>query len=127
MSDANDAIAEVLEADRRRLQAMQRMDADALAPLLADDLIHIHSSSAKDNRESLLNALLSGALLYRKLEASEVEARDMGDWVLLTGKLAVAAFTGSRREEYGERFTATYVRRNGRWQLYCWQATRLPA
>lgn len=122
----SDAITEVLETDRRRLRAMVQTDADALAPLLADDLIHIHSSSAKDNKESLLNALLSGALLFRKLEASEVEARDMGDWVLLIGKLAVAAFTGSRREEYGERFTASYVRQDGRWRLYCWQATRLP-
>lgn len=122
----DDAIAEVLEIDRRRLRAMVQMDADALAPLLADDLICIHSSSAKDSKQSFLSALLSGALLYRKLEAFEIEARDMGGWVLLTGKLAVVLFTGRRREEYGERFTATYLRREGRWQLFCWQATGLP-
>ncbi len=121
-----DAVSDVLEVERRRLRAMVQMDADALAPRLADDLIFIHSSSAKDNKQSLLSALLSGALLYRKLEVSEVEARDMGGWILLTGKLAMVLFTNSRREEYGERFTASYVCRGGHWQLCCWQATRLP-
>lgn len=121
-----DAVAEVLETDRRRLRAMLAMDADALAPLLADDLIYIHASSAKDNKQSILNALLSGALLYRKIEPAEVEGRDMGGWVLLTGKAAITAFTGTRREGWAERFTAAYAQRAGRWQLCCWQATRLP-
>jgi len=121
-----DATAEVLEIDRRRLRAMVQMDADALAPLLADDLICIHASSAKDNKQSLLNAMLAGALLYRKFETMEVEAREMDGWVLLTGKAAAAVFANGRREEWAERFTATYVRREGRWQLFCWQATRLP-
>lgn len=121
-----DAVADVLEVERRRLRAIVQMDADALAPLLADDLIFVHSSSAKDSKQSFLSAMLSGALLYRKLESSEIEARDMGGWVLVTGKLAVVQFANGRREEYGERFTATYVFQTGRWQLYCWQATRLP-
>ena len=121
-----DAVAEVLESDRRRIRAMLQQDGDALAPLLADDLIYIHSSSAKDSKQSYLSALLSGALLYRKIEPSEVEARDMGDWVLLTGKTAMAIFLNSRREEFAVRFTATYVRRDRGWQLYCWQSTRLP-
>jgi ketosteroid isomerase-like protein len=121
-----DVVAEVLETDRRRIRAMLQQDADVLAPLLADDLIYIHSSSAKDSKQSYLSALLSGAVLYRKIEPSEVEAREMGDWVHLTGKTAMAIFLNGRREEFGVRFTATYIRRDGRWQLFCWQSTRLP-
>jgi len=121
-----DPVAEVLEIDRRRIRAMLHQDADALTPLLADDLIYIHASSSKDSKASYLSALLSGALLYRKVDHSEVEARAMGDWVLLTGKTALAVFAGSRRDAWNERFTAIYVRRGQGWQLYCWQATRLP-
>lgn len=122
----SDTTAKVLEADRARIRAMLQRDADALAPLLADDLIYIHASSAKDNKESYLSAFLSGAMLYRRIEPSEVEVHDRGDWVLLTGKIDLAVFLNSRREETAERFTASYVRRDGRWQLYCWQSTTLP-
>ena len=121
-----DPIGEVLETNRRFLRALTRNEADLLYSLLADDLIYIHASSAKDNKDSLLSALLSGALLFRRLDLAEVESLDLGGWVRLSGKCSQTIFSNGRREEMAVRFTAAYVHRQDRWQLNFWQSTRLP-
>jgi hypothetical protein len=121
-----DPIGEVLETNRRFFRALMQNEADLLYLLLADDLIYIHASSAKDNKDSLLSALLSGALLFRTLDLAEVEALDLGSWVRLSGKCSQTTFGNGRREEMAVRFTAAYVRRQDRWQLNFWQSTRLP-
>ena len=97
-----DAITTVQELDRKRIRAMIARDADSLYALLADDLFYIHASSAKDNKHSLIHALLSGALIYKVIDLSEVESRDLG-----------------------ERFSSCWVRRDDRWQMLGWQSTLL--
>jgi ketosteroid isomerase-like protein len=120
-----DAVSEVLETNQRLLRAFLQNDADALHSLLADDVIYIHATSAKDNKASLLSALVSGALLYRKFDVSEVETLDMGSWVRMSGKCSQAIFSNRRREEFSARFTCVYTEGQQGWQLSLWQATRL--
>ena len=121
-----DKIAHVLDLDRQRIQAMIQRDSTKLMALLADDVFFIHETSAKDNKQSLLEAVLSGAVMYRAVETSEIETRDMGDWVLLTGKAHITIAVSGRRSEVAVRFSSAYVEREAGWQMQFWQATKLP-
>tara|TARA_R110002096_G_scaffold206032_3_gene392139 strand:- start:1946 stop:2317 length:372 start_codon:yes stop_codon:yes gene_type:complete len=120
-----DAITTVQELDRKRIRAMIARDADSLYALLADDLFYIHASSAKDNKHSLIHALLSGALIYKVIDLSEVESRDLGDQVILIGKARVTVLASGQRSDSFERFSSCWVRRDDRWQMLGWQSTLL--
>jgi uncharacterized protein (TIGR02246 family) len=119
-------LAQVLERDQQRINAMCQRDSGKLAELLADDLIYIHASSAKDDKASLLSALLSGAIMYRAIEPSEIEARDLGDVILVVGKASITTAAFGKRTQSSERFSATWVQQDGQWRMQHWQSTKLP-
>ena len=116
-------LAQVLERDQQRINAMCQRDSGKLAELLADDLIYIHASSAKDDKASLLSALLSGAIMYRAIEPSEIEARDV---ILVVGKASITTAAFGKRTQSSERFSATWVQQDGQWRMQHWQSTKLP-
>ena len=122
MAPQEDALA----AQQRLIKAMTARDAAALDNALAEDLFFIHASSAKDNKQSLIEALLSGALLYRSITLSEVETRGAGESVVFVGKAELTSLVRGGRIVESVRFASHWIWRTGRWQLLGWQATALP-
>ena len=123
----SDPVAEVISVDNLRLKAMCEKDVATLNNILAADLIYTHSSARRDTRESLISAMLSGATVYRKVEVSEVEGREVAGAVVLVGTAAIAISASGKPVEFGVRFTNVYEQRDGRWQMVVWQSTKTPA
>lgn len=121
------AIDEVLETDRERIRAMLGKDIDALGRLLADDLVFTHPDGRKDNRESLINAMLAGAAAYRQIDVRMTDTRDFGGTAVLIGEADMTVSSYGQRSSFEVRFTAVYVQRAAGWQLAVWQATRRSA
>ena len=117
---------EIIGLDRRRMELMCRRDVQALRDLLADDLVYTHSSAKVDTKQSLLDAMESGATVYTSIEPSEVRAQAFGDAVVLTGVARIGVTSSGRPLDFGVRFTDVYANRGGRWQMVAWQSTRLP-
>lgn len=120
------AIEEVRELDRRRIKAMTQKDIGALDKILADDLIYIHSNAKKDNKKSLINAMLSGAATYRQIDVQETDVRDFGETVTLIGTADLIVSVFGERQAIRVRFTNVYVKRDERWQMAVWQETLTP-
>jgi ketosteroid isomerase-like protein len=116
----------VIELDRRRMHAMAQKDIATLNALIADDLVYTHSSARLDTKQSLIGAMQSGATVYTAVEPSDVEARDCGDTVVLTGAARIGVTSGGRAMNFGVRFTDVWANRGGSWQMVAWQSTRLP-
>ncbi len=117
---------EIIGLDRRRMELMCQRDVQALRDLLADDLVYTHSSAKVDTKQSLLDAMESGATVYTSIEPSEVRAQAFGDAVVLTGVARIGVTSSGRPLDFGVRFTDVYANRGGRWQMVAWQSTRLP-
>lgn len=116
----------IIELDRKRMDAMGRRDVATLNELLADDLVYTHSSARLDTKQSLIGAMESGATVYSSVVPSDVEARDCGDAVVLTGVARISVQSGGKPMNFGVRFTDVYANRGGRWQMVVWQSTKLP-
>ncbi len=115
----------VIDLDKARMAAMVALDLPALQTLLADDLIYTHSSAKVDGKQSLIEAMTSGANAYTALEASGVTARDLGGVVMVTGQAAMTVSLSGRPTSFRVRFLDVWVQRDGQWQMTGWQSTRL--
>jgi hypothetical protein len=118
--------AEVIALDKQRMDAMVAQDVATMEKLIADDLVYTHSSARIDTKQSLIGNMKSGSTVYTQMEPSGVEAKDLGDAVVLTGTAQVTV-QGARGEmKFGIRFIDVYANRGGQWQMVAWQSTRTP-
>ena len=116
----------IIELDKKRMDAMSKKDIATLNALLSDDLIYTHSSARLDTKQSLIGAMESGATVYTSVEPSDVKAQDLGDAVVLTGAARISVMSNGNPNSFGVRFTDVYVNNGGQWQMVAWQSTRLP-
>lgn len=116
----------VVELDLRRMQAMVRKDVALLREVLADDLVYTHSTARLDTKSSLIGGIEAGTAVFTAIEPSDVEARDLGDAVVLTGAARFSVVAQDRPSTFRVRFIAVYGRRGGAWQMVAWQTTRIP-
>ena len=105
---------------------MVREDREALAPLLADDLSYTHSDGRTDTKESFLSLISGPAIRYLGVDFSNQEVVDCGDAVIVRGvaRMRLLRDPGGA-QDYFVLFLDVWARRDGRWQMAAWQATRV--
>jgi ketosteroid isomerase-like protein len=116
----------VVDLDKKRMAAMGQKDLAALDTLISDDLVYTHSTARLDTKKSLIGAMESGATVYTEVVPSDVEAQDLGDTVVLTGKAQIGVMSQGRPNSFAVRFTDVWSKKSGHWQMVAWQSTRLP-
>lgn len=119
MTDAD----ELRATDRRRRDAMIAGDADALAPLLADELVWIHSSGRKDDRKAFLDRIGSRAAHYHELEVSDDVVTRHGDVLVHHGNLLGRVSVDGTEKALRNRFLSVWKRSGGVLELLAWQST----
>jgi len=123
---ADDAVDQVKKADHQWAEATLHRDAAALNKILADDLKYVHGNASIQNKKEFIDSLKSGDLLYHTIDYQELDVRVFGDSAVLMSKLALSINMNKQEQKFGVRFLRVYVKRNGAWQLWAHQATRLP-
>jgi ketosteroid isomerase-like protein len=121
-----DAAQAVRALDERRLAWLVQGDIDAMAGLLADELVYTHSNGRVDDKASYLAPLRAGTTRYLQYTPSEVSVRLLGDVAILTGRATMRAMVGGEERRNELRFTNVWLRRDGRWQMVAWHSLRLP-
>ena len=127
---ADPALAqEILAIEARRVQAMVDRDIPTLASILADDLTYTHSGGRIDDKASFLALIEDTESSYLGVDFyAGTEVIPCGaDGVLVRGKaqIRLERMTGDK-PSYPVWFVDVFARRDGRWQLVAWQATRAP-
>jgi ketosteroid isomerase-like protein len=110
-------------ADRRRRDAMIAGDADALAGLLADELVWTHSSGRKDDKAAVLDKIASGTTDYYELEVSDDVVSSHGELLIHHGTLLGRVSVDGREKALRNRFLSVWKRSNDRLELLAWQST----
>lgn len=134
------AAGALADADRDR-QDITAMLADFLANVgdvavherfWADDLVYTSSSGTRFGKQDILDGMRGAPpedpdapqVVY---SGRDVDVRLFGDMAVLAFRLV--ATSGDEVADSTEQFfnTGTLVRRDGRWQVVAWQATRIPS
>jgi ketosteroid isomerase-like protein len=100
-------------------------DVDTLTELYSPDLAYSHTDGKLDTREQYLAPLAAKLFRYTATERSDVQYRDHGDAVVITGRLDLGVEAGGRQFDKAMRFTAVWSRTGGNWQLIAWHANEL--
>lgn len=120
--------SEVLAAERSRREALVADDMDAFALLIADDVTHVHTTGIVQGKAALLGHA-GGFLRFLNIERHDLKVREIDEnHAIMTGGMTntVARRGHDERVEVQAFVTQVWQRRDGRWQIVNFQATRLP-
>ncbi len=117
---------EVRQREARRFEAVVRGDVAALDEILSDDLTYTHATGVHESKAEFLAKLKSGQLKYESLTPEDMLVRVYGTTGVVTGVASVKVHVQGQLLTFQLRFTDVYVKKDNRWQMVAWQATRLP-
>jgi len=118
--------AEVLGADAERYKAMENRDLATLARYLGEDLIYTHSSALVDSKDSYVESLRSGKVVYKQTRRSDLRVSPYGCAAVMSGRGDFSVAVDGKDIEVQLRFTNVWVKNPEGWQMVAWEATRIP-
>jgi uncharacterized protein (TIGR02246 family) len=126
---AGTAEAEVRKLEREWLDAYEKRDAAAMDRIVADDFTITFPNGAVQTKAQLM----AGIKRPRKegqpaprFFTEDVRARAYGDTVVLIGKVVTEVTRDGKAVREESRYTDTYVKRGGRWQVVASHLSNVP-
>jgi uncharacterized protein (TIGR02246 family) len=108
---------EVRRLERAWLDAYEKHDVASMTEIVADDFTITFPDGSIQNKTQIVDSLKRGGASAMKFRTENVQSRAYGDTVVLIG-LVVSEWTQDGKPMTDRsRYTDTYVRRNGKWQV----------
>ena len=114
---SSEAERELLKANEQYDEAIMRGDAAVLEQIFGDEFIYTSPKAEVLDKEQQISALSSGGLKLTGAKSDDVRIRIYGETAVMTGRFTARAESGGKTTMIEERYTAVWVRRDGRWQL----------
>ncbi len=119
------AVQEVLKVHKEYDEAIVRQDAAAYERLLADDFTYTTPDGQIASKAQEIAIAKSGDIKFESSQTDEVKVRVYGDAAVVTSRYTAKwSYKGRAFSETG-RSTATFVKRNGRWQVMADHSSRV--
>ncbi len=124
----NDAMAQIRKLEDERSRALVAGDLQALSALLADDLVHIHTTGVVETKAEYL-AGVQNRLQFLSAERLDYKVRVYGETAVATGRLNQAVKIRATGQERRLEAVTTQVWRKagGRWVICSFHACLIPA
>lgn len=114
------ATQEVQQLERAWLDAYEQHDTKAMDAIVADDFTITFPNGSMQTKPQILASLKGPRPADRsiKFQTEDVQARAYGDTVILIGRVVTQyQRDGQTVSKEEQRYTDTYVKRDGRWQV----------
>ena len=106
---------EVLAAQKQFYQAYESCDAEAMEPLVTDDMMYLHSTGGlQSNKTELVESLTGSDCFIEVLRVDVDSVRIYGDAAVLFGDLHFKG-KGTPKVEAKLRASQVFVKQDGRW------------
>jgi uncharacterized protein (TIGR02246 family) len=120
---------EVRQLERVWLDAYEQRDAKAMEEIVADDFTITFPNSRVQTKPQIINSLNAARERTSppaKFYTEDVRARVYGDTVILIGCVISEWQQNGQVVKEQNRYTDTYVKRNGRWQVMASHLSEVP-
>ena len=110
--------------ERRRIEVTRMNDADALEPLLDEDLIYVNSAGEIDGKPDYLRKIRTNCLSYDEdFDVRETEVRVLDNLIIFAG--VMLGHSRLQGEQQVLRFRSLAVWRKGEagWRMIAWQSS----
>ena len=119
----NDAL---LKSEDARFAAQMSRDSLSLNKLLHPQLVYIHSNTLTETKADFILSVVSGSIIYRKIEAQNRVVRRYGKNYIVNGNVSVSGFLKKEAFVVKLKYTAIYLKKGHSYQLVSWQSTKIP-
>lgn len=127
----NDPRQDVQKLERAWLDAYEQHDTKAMDAIVADDFTITFPNGGVQTKPQIIASLKSPRPAdgrSMKFRTEQVQARAYGDVVILVGIVVTEYLRdGKTASESRQRYTDTYVKRNGRWQVVASHLSNAPS
>lgn len=117
MRNDSKLIKEVLNVERRWVEAHRNLDLESIRDMLADDYRQIQADGTVIGKDELIQSYRSGLRRWEYAESDEYEVRLSGGVALLIGRWRGKGENNGEVFDYPARFLAVYRLENGEWKL----------
>lgn len=117
---------EALKAEDARYAAQMSNDFAAMEKMFSPELVYTHTSSVVDNKQSYIESMRSGKVVYKVMRRSDVQVRTFGCIAILTGNGNFDVNVNDKDVNVLLRFTSIWQKKDGAMQYVSWQSTRIP-
>ena len=121
---------EVQKLERAWLDAYEQHDTKAMDAIVADDFTITFPNGRMQTKAQIMAAIKSprpAGAPAMKFRTEEVQPRAYGDVVILIGVVITEYQREGKTVSERQRYTDTYVKRNGRWQVVASHLSNAPA
>lgn len=129
-SFGQDVKATIEDLERKRFAAQVAKDGDFLNKIFADDLVYVHSSGKKDNKETYVASVLNGGSVYLKVDIEDISVRTYNkeQTAVVNGTVLInQPPVDGKPTLLHLRYLVVYAKDSKKgWQLNSWQSSRLP-
>ena len=108
---------EVRKLERAWLDAYEKKDATAMNTIVADDFEITFPDGSIQTKPQIVESLKVPGASEMKFRTEDVKSRIYGDTVILTGLVISEWKQDGLPMSDRSRYTDTYVKRNGKWQV----------
>ena len=111
---------EVRKLERAWLDAYEQADAKMMAEIVADDFTITFPDGSMQTKPQIMEMIKrprTPGSPPLKFYTEEVRSRAYGDTVILLGRVVTEYVRDGKTVKEASRYTDTYVRRGGRWQV----------
>jgi len=115
----------LIAAHHARMKAALDGDTEALAEVVAEDMIYVSAFGKSQTRPEVFAAFQSGALRVERMTTSDISTRIYGDTGILIYKAAAKTIAGAVTVEGETRSTTVYVRSDGAWRMVSQHQSRI--
>ena len=124
----DDVAAEIKSLEDQRVQALLANDLEKLSALVAEDVVHIHTTGKVENKAEYLNGVKT-RLEFLKIARPDLKVRVVGDVAVATGALnqEVRVRASGAILDIKAVATQVWVKQAGGWVQTSFQATRVEA
>jgi hypothetical protein len=117
---------EALKAEDARYAAQMSNDFATMDKLFSPDLVYTHTSAVVDNKQSYIESMRSGKVVYKVMRRSDVQVRTFGCIAILTGNGNYDVTVNDKDVNVLLRFHSIWQKKDGMMQYISWQSTRIP-
>jgi ketosteroid isomerase-like protein len=111
--------------ERQAADSVLKGDTASLKKLLADDFIGIGPNGGMKTKSELLDWAESRKIVRESIETSDIRVRMYGEIAVVTGTGKIKAHKEHKDISIHYRYTRVWIKKQGRWQIASFQATRI--
>lgn len=122
------ASQQLVQMVRDFLAAVPKSDPQVFNTFFADDVIYTRSAGVTVNKGEIIRniGVRAGNEPQATYEADDFTVHPYGEMAVVNFRLIQHNQKDGKQETNYFRNTGTFLKRNGKWQVVAWQATRVP-